>query len=111
GWQVTQLRAAGEHASALSLELGRTAAALRSWANDAAADPELSGTMLAASDAAGLRDLYARVRASGFNADELGQFHALGYTDARIAAIRTHASADVGAIPVDTSYPTALRAV
>jgi hypothetical protein len=108
--QIAQLRAAGAHAQALSNEMFRSADALRSWADDAANDPDISGTVLSSADAPGLIALYQRVRDSGFTTDEVDQFHALGYTDADVAEIRTHASAAIEEVPTDTAYPDALRA-
>jgi hypothetical protein len=109
--QITQLRVAGDDASGLSKELSRSAEALRAWSDAAAADPDLAGTVLASTDKPGLVALYQRVRDSGFTAVETLELHALGYTDSDIAAIRTHASVDLDEVPVDTTYPDALRAI
>lgn len=111
GWEITQLHAAADNAWNLALELGATTAALDGWASDAAAEPNLAGPMLPAANEPGLAAAYARVRDTGFTFDEIAQFHAYGYTDDDIAAIRTHADVDVSSIPLDTSYADALTAV
>jgi len=89
----------------------RSADALRSWADDAADDEDLAGIVLTSADATGLSALYERVRDTGFTADEIARFHAVGYTDADIAAIRTHASVGIDDIQTDTTYADSLRQV
>jgi hypothetical protein len=109
--QILQLNAAGQNASDLAREIQHTATLLRTWADVAAADPELAGVALSSTDAPVLEALYARVRNAGFLAEEITQFHALGYTDADIASIRTHASLDLSQLSLDTPYPEMLRSV
>ncbi len=110
GAEITQLLAAGEYAQDLSIDLVQSATALRRWATDADADPELAGVILSSTDEPGLAGLYARVAADGFSSDEIAQFHALGYTDDDIAAIRTHTTLGLDDVPLDTTYPDALNA-
>jgi uncharacterized repeat protein (TIGR01451 family) len=110
GAQIAQLNAASDNALLLSHELLHSAKTFRTWADQAALDPELSGVMLASADAPALASSYARVAAAGFSADEIDQFHALGYTDTQIAAFRTYATVGINDIPLDTTYPAALRA-
>ena len=59
---------------------------LREWAVAADADPAFSRVVLTQAERDVLVPLYARVAASGFTADEVAQFHALGYTDAQTVA-------------------------
>ena len=109
--QIAQLRAAGENAQLLADEMGLSADALGAWASDAASDSGLAGVILPSGDAAPLAALYQRIVDDGFTAEEIAEFHAVGYTDDDIAAIRTHASLGIEEIPLDTSYPDALLAV
>ena len=109
--EIAQLAAAGDDSTALAAELDKSQQKLRAWADVAATDAELAGVMLSWSDEPKLAALYQRVHDTGFTPDEISQFHTLGYTDAAIDAIRTHASLDVSNIPVDTAYPDALRSI
>ncbi len=107
--EVQQLRAAGGLAGQQADELQQSAAALRSWADVAAADDELSGVLLTPAERDEIAAAHARVRTDGFTGAELDQLHTLGYSDAEIAIIRAQFTSDIDAIPVDTTYPDALR--
>ena len=109
--QQRQLLAVADFAGQLAAELGVSAAGIRAWAGDAAADPDLAGSPLSTADAPALTALYVRIRDTGFTAAETAQLRALGYTDVDIAAIRTHADNGLANAPRDTPYPDAIRAV
>jgi hypothetical protein len=107
--EILQLRATGTNASTLARQIEDTQDALRSWADEAALDPELAGVALAAADLPAIQALYARLRTTGFTADEIAQLHTLGHSDDDIDAIRDHAFVDPSDLPVDTPYPDILR--
>jgi PKD repeat protein len=109
--QQRQLQATGENATALANELLVTADKLRAWATTAAADTELAGVALTSAAATELDAIYARITASGFNADEIASAHALGYTDADLAMIRTHFAVSTAGVPVDKAYPEVLQEI
>src|SRR5262249_14157534 len=109
--QVRQLQASATYAQELANELHISARDMRAWSEVAAGTPNLTRVMLASADAPGLAAAYSRVAQSGFTQNEIDRFHAFGYTDDDITIMRTHTTTGLADVPLDTTYPDALKSI
>ena len=106
-----QAAAAAQYGNGLVGELTKTIAALRAEASALAALPEFAAPVIATDkDRSDLAALFARVRTTGFTADETAQLTASGFTSAEIGEIRSHFNDDPLLLPVGETVQEQLNA-
>lgn len=91
GWAAFHAERLGMAGLRMQRAMRRSVAELRAFADEI----DAAGTVQAASaqDVQNVRDITARIRVSGFNADELASLHGLGLNEAQIAEVRSQLAA------------------
>jgi PKD repeat protein len=107
-----QTNALATNTLGLIAALRATAADLRDYADQIDSGTELGGPIIETSDIRdSLANVYARVRTSGFTADELQQLTDRGFSADEITDIASHFALDPATIPVGVTLPDVARDV